>query len=251
MLSLPNSFLDRPIAHRALHDKTDGRPENSRAAVRAAVRDNYGIEIDVQLSRDGVAMVFHDYELDRLTGVTGRVAEHSAAELAEITLLNGDEGIPTLQDVLSDVAGNVPLLVEIKDQTRVMGPDIGPLEQATAQALENYTGDIAVMSLNPFSVIALKDLCPNIPRGFTTCGYKGKSWEALPGPYLEQLRSFHYLPEMDAGFISHHHEDLQNPRIREIAAKAYDVLCWTITSQDAEVNARKVAKNVTFEGYTA
>ncbi|NND17548.1 MAG: phosphodiesterase, partial [Silicimonas sp.] len=60
-MSLPERLLTRPIAHRGLHDVTDGRPENSRAAVRAAIARDYSIEIDLQPSADGVAMVFHDY----------------------------------------------------------------------------------------------------------------------------------------------------------------------------------------------
>ena len=81
-MSLPDGFLDRPFAHRALHGA--GRPENSLSAVRAAVEAGYGIEIDVQLSRDGAAMVFHDYALDRLTGERGPVRMRSAAELNSI-----------------------------------------------------------------------------------------------------------------------------------------------------------------------
>lgn len=249
MARLPASFLDRPIAHRALHDLGQNRPENSRAAITAAIAGNYGIEIDLQLSRDGVAMVFHDYDLDRLTGQSGLVCDFTAAELSAIPLLHGNEGIPTLREVLELVSGRVPLLIEIKDQTRIMGPDVGALEQATARDLQGYQGDVALMSFNPYSVIALRDLCPDIPRGFTTCAYRGPHWEKLPLDQLATLRGFDHLENMDACFISHHHEDLTNPKVAEIAAKGYDVLCWTITSHHADVQARKVAKNVTFEGY--
>ncbi|MEJ2036589.1 MAG: glycerophosphodiester phosphodiesterase family protein, partial [Maritimibacter sp.] len=95
MSTLPEAFLRLPIAHRAYHDVTDGRPENSRAAIRAAIARGYGIEIDVQLSADGQAMVFHDYVLDRLTGERGPVRQKTAAELGAIPLIGGDEGIPT------------------------------------------------------------------------------------------------------------------------------------------------------------
>ena len=120
---LPEGFLRQPIAHRALH--SDGRPENSRAAVAAAVTHGYGIEIDLQLSADGVAMVFHDYALDRLTSETGAVQSRPAAALQSIGLTGGDEGIPTLSDVLALVQARVPLLLELKDQDGAMGPECG------------------------------------------------------------------------------------------------------------------------------
>ena len=81
-MTLPAVFLSRPLAHRAYHDKTQGRPENSAAAVRAAVAAGYGIEIDVQPSSDGVAMVFHDETLDRLTAQTGPINARKISAIA-------------------------------------------------------------------------------------------------------------------------------------------------------------------------
>ena len=78
-MKLPDIFLSRPIAHRGLHDRQDGRPENSRAAMQAAVEQGYGIELDIQPSSDGVPMVFHDPTLARLTGEEGRVRDRTAA----------------------------------------------------------------------------------------------------------------------------------------------------------------------------
>lgn len=92
MTRLDPEFLRAPLAHRALHDVADGRPENSRAAISAAMAHGYGIEIDLQLSRDGAAMVFHDYDLKRLTGQSGPVQQREAAELCGVALLGGGEG---------------------------------------------------------------------------------------------------------------------------------------------------------------
>ncbi|MGD9295280.1 MAG: glycerophosphodiester phosphodiesterase family protein, partial [Roseobacter sp.] len=78
---LPPEFLRLPLAHRALHNVTEGRPENSRAAIRAAIAAGYGIEIDVQRSADHEAMVFHDYDLARLADGPGKIAEHRASDL--------------------------------------------------------------------------------------------------------------------------------------------------------------------------
>ena len=104
-VDLPKAFLRLPIAHRALHDRAAGRPENSRAAVRAAVEAGYGIEIDIQPSADMVPMVFHDYDLRRLTGRAGRTRGLTAAELGRLPLLDSDEGIPTLAEALEWTRG--------------------------------------------------------------------------------------------------------------------------------------------------
>lgn len=161
---LPSSFLNSPIAHRALHGMQEHCPENSRAAIRAAIAAGYGIEIDLQLSADGQAMVFHDDDLDRLTEASGPVRARSAAELAAIPLKNSaGEGIPTFAEVLEIVAGQVPLLVEIKDQDGAMGPEVGPLEAAAVAALEGYAGPVALMSFNPYSMAEVARLAPDIP----------------------------------------------------------------------------------------
>lgn len=102
---LPAAFLQAPIAHRALHDISNNRPENSRAAIRAAIDAGYGIEIDLQLTADDRAVVFHDYDMGRLTGQPGPIRQVSAAAASELTLLYGDDGIPTLDEVLDMVAG--------------------------------------------------------------------------------------------------------------------------------------------------
>ena len=98
---LPSDFCRLPIAHRGLHDVQAGRPENSLAAVRAAVDVGYGIEIDVQMSADGHAMVFHDDTLDRLTAKAGPIVAHTAEALGRIMLSGSDQTIPTLAQVLA------------------------------------------------------------------------------------------------------------------------------------------------------
>ncbi|VAW04947.1 Glycerophosphoryl diester phosphodiesterase, partial [hydrothermal vent metagenome] len=108
MTKLPNDFKRIPFAHRGLHDVKHGRPENSRASIRAAIAAGYGIEMDLQLSRDGRAMVFHDYDLRRLTAEQGAIQLRDSADLHETPLIGGEEGIPTFAEVLELVAGRVP-----------------------------------------------------------------------------------------------------------------------------------------------
>lgn len=250
MPSLPQAFLERPIAHRALHDRAAGRPENSRAAIRAAVAAGYGIEIDLQLSSDGQAMVFHDYDLGRLTAERGPLRQRDAQTLGAIRLTDAEDGIPTLCEVLDIVAGQVPLLIEVKDQDGAMGPDVGPLEAATAQALATYDGPVALMSFNPYSVRALVRLCPDRPVGLTTSAGTREDYPTLSADARAALARIDLADEIDLAFISHDHKDLSNPRVAALKARM-PILCWTIRSPEQEAAARLVADNVTFEGYAA
>jgi glycerophosphoryl diester phosphodiesterase len=249
-MTLPRSFYDRPLAHRALHDVSDGRPENSRAAIRAAIAAGYGIEVDVQLSADGAAMVFHDYALDRLTAARGPVRLRAAKDLSGILLSGGEEGVPTLSEVLELVAGQVPLVVELKDQDGGMGPDIRPLEEATAQALRDYAGDVAVMSFNPHSVARMAELAPDLPRGIVTSAYRYEDWP-LPRATCDLLRGIPDFERTGASFISHEVGDLARPRVAEIKEKGAMICCWTVRSPQQEAEARRIADNITFEGYAA
>lgn len=248
---LPEAFLRTPLAHRAYHALAEGRPENSRAAVRAAVAAGYGIEIDLQLSSDGVAMVFHDEKLHRLTLHTGWVRERTAAELGTLLLRDGDEGIPTLSEILGIVAGRVPVLIEIKDQRAAASTDIGALEAAAARALDGYEGPVAVMSFNPESVAAFGALCPGLPRGITTCDYDPEEWDYLAPEDCDRLRTIPDYDRVGASFISHQHTDLDRGRVAELKAAGARVLCWTIRSPEAEAAARRIADNITFEDYAA
>ncbi|QIE46652.1 phosphodiesterase [Pseudohalocynthiibacter aestuariivivens] len=252
MTLLPQAFRDVPVAHRALHDLGAGRPENSRAAIRAAMDAGYGIEIDLQLTRDGQAVVFHDYDLERLTGATGKVQQTSATALAATPLRGSRECVPSFAEVLELVAGRVPLLVEVKDQHGEMGVTDGRLEAAVAREVAGYAGPLALMSFNPHSVIALADLCPDVSRGIVTSGYSADAWPELPDDRLRaRLRD---IPDFDtaaASFISHEVSDLDRPRVAEIKASGAAILCWTVRSAAQEAEARRIAHNITFEGYRA
>ncbi len=248
---LPDVFLRLPVAHRALHDAAAGRPENSLSAVRAAVQAGYAMEIDVQPSRDGIPMVFHDYHLFRLTGMAGAVRSRTAAELAGMRLKGSDEGVPTLAQVLAEVAGRVPLLIEIKDQDGDMGSAIGALEKAVAAQLRTYKGPVAVMSFNPHSIAVLAGAAPHVPRGLTTSAYRAADWPLLSARMRDLLRGIPDYDDVGASFISHEASDLGNPRVAALKDRGAAVLCWTIRSAEAEAAARAIADNVTFEGYAA
>lgn len=245
MTPLPDAFRRVPLAHRALHDRDAGVIENSPTAIARAVAAGYGIEIDLQLSADGVPMVFHDDTLDRLTAATGPVRARDAAELCTLALTGGSDRIPTLADVLDQVAGQVPLLIELKTQD----PDDGALEAATAALLQGYAGPVAVMSFHPGMVARMAALAPDVPRGLTT-----GSWDesyGQPAAVRDHLRAIPDATAVGASFISHEAADLGRPRVAELKAEGLAVLCWTIRSPEAEAAARRIADNVTFEGYAA
>ena len=246
---LPDGFFSRPFAHRALHGP--GAPENSREAVEAAVAAGYAIEIDVQRSRDGQAMVFHDYSLTRLTGKSGAIQMFGADELAEIPLLGGSTGAPTLPEVLDLVAGKVPVVIEIKDQDGAMGTNVGRLEAAVAEAISGYVGPIAVMSFNPHSVAKMAELAPDIPRGITTCDYSAEDWPTVPAARRAELAQIPDLERVGACFISHDRQALSDAAVARVKARGMPVLCWTTRSDEQAQEALKIADQITFEGYAA
>lgn len=248
-MTLSPEFLTRPLAHRGLH--APGRPENSRAAFTAAIDAGYGIELDVQISRDRVAMVFHDDRLERLTDANGPTAERTAQQLAALRLKDSDQTIPSLADVLALIGGRTPLLIEVKDQDGALGANVGPLERATAAAIRDYGGPIALMSFNPHSVALMAQLCPDIPRGLTTCSFTDPEHQKLPSQCRAALAQIADAEQVGACFVSHEKNDLSAPRVAELKAQGLSVLTWTIRSALEEEAARKIADNITFEGYVA
>ena len=247
---LPAAFLGAPIAHRGLHDRAKGVIENSRAAAEAAIAAGYGIELDVQMTADGEAVVFHDDAMPRLTGEPGLVRDYSVAALGRIGLKDGAETVPTFAEFLALVAGRVPLLVEVKDQDGALGPDVGALEARVAALLAGYPGEAALMSFNPHSVAAFASLTPDRPRGLTTCAFDTADW-SLPDYRRAELAALTNAERTGAAFVSHDRRDLDNPAVARLKAEGLPILTWTVRSAGQEAEARRVADNVTFEGYRA
>ena len=250
-MRLHAAFLARPFAHRGYHNRLMGLIENSPTAISAAIAAGYGIEIDVQLSKDGVAMVFHDEALDRLTNQSGLICDLPANELQKIRLKDSSDLIPTLDEILKIVAGQTPLLIEIKDQTGAMSVSDGKLESATADALRAYHGPVAVMSFNPNSMAHMAHLAPDLARGLTTSAYDYDDWAPLSHDICDHLRAIPDYDRTGSCFISHEASDLNRPRVAQLRAQGAHIQCWTIKSQAAEQNARRLADNITFEQYAA
>lgn len=205
-------------AHRGLHSR--GVPENSASAFEAAIARGMGIECDVRRSADGQPVVFHDRKLDRLTGETGPLSRRSAAELGEITLSGSADRIPTLRQLLGQVAGAVPLLIEIKSD-RSQRRRISATCLAVRRELEGYTGAHAIMSFDPRVVRWFADHSPLTLRGLVVTEENDK---ALPGMIRRRLALWHARPE----FLAYDIRDLPSRFAAAQRKRGLPVLTWTV-----------------------
>ena len=223
-----------PFAHRGLHG--DGLVENSGGAIAAAVAEGHGVELDVQLSRDGEAMVFHDYRLDRLTAAQGPVAGRSAAELQALPLEGSGERIPLLSQVLASIAGRAPLLIEVKSPDR----RVGRLCAAVARALEGYEGAVGVMSFNPEVGAWFARRTPDVLRGLvvTEGGKRG-----LRGRIERRLA----LWRARADFLAYDIRDLPSPFAEAARRRGLPVYTWTVRSAADRARAAAQADQIIFE----
>lgn len=150
---------EKPVAHRGLHNEIYG--ENSLSAYKHAIENGYPIEMDVQASKDGVLFCFHDDWLERVTGKKAYINDLTAEEIKQIKFIKTNDTIPTFEEFLTLVNGQVPLMIEIKQQ-RSKAYDIARL---TVDALKDYKGEYVVQSFDPFIMQKVKKYAPHIIRG--------------------------------------------------------------------------------------
>ena len=225
-------------AHRGLHSA--GVPENSPSAFAAAMARGMGVECDVQRSSDGKAIVFHDAELDRLTGESGRLAERSAEDLGRITLSGGDDTIPTLRQLLDQLQGKVPVLIEIKSASGSRGK-AGALCLAVRRQLEGYQGPHAIMSFDPRMVRWFATHSPQTVRGLVVTEENDK---ALPGMIRRRLSLWHARPD----FLAYDIRDLPSRFAAAQRARGLPLLTWTVRSAEHRERAAKYADAPIAEG---
>lgn len=225
-MSLPLAFMDRPIAHRGLW-RTGKAPEDSLAAFQAARGKGYAIELDVQLSADGEAMVFHDEILDRLTASAGLLEERTADDLAALRILGSDQTIPTLAQALS-VIGDTPVLVELKTPC---GQE-GLLEARVAKLLARHAGPAAVLSFNPDALAWMAAHAPKIARGLNA-----STPEQLA--MAERARADFLSVSLDLT----RHEGLQAWR------RMGEALAWTCRTPADYARIKSLVEAVMFEGF--
>jgi glycerophosphoryl diester phosphodiesterase len=238
----------RPIAHRGLHDRAQGRPENTLAAARAAVAGGFAIECDVQISADGEAMVFHDSALGRLTGASDPTASKTAAELGQLTVAGSPERIPTLPDFLAAVAGAVPVIVEIKS---AYDGDLR-LARRTAEVVAGYAGSVALKSFDPGIVAALREGLPaSIPRGIVAeTRQDDPVYAAMTESRRRSLSDLLHFAETRPDFLSWRVDDLPcAPTALCRLLAGIPVMAWTVRTPEQRAAAEAHADQMVFEGF--
>jgi glycerophosphoryl diester phosphodiesterase len=224
----------RPIAHRGYHDLNKARWENTLSAFAAAVERNYAIECDVQLSRDGVPVIFHDGELKRLTQTDGYLRQRTAGELNALSIGGTADRVPTLSEMLSLVAGRVPLVIELKGTP---GYDAG-LVAKVAEQLRGYGGKAAIMSFDHWLVRDFPRAAPGIPAGLTAWGDQPHQFEA------------HFAMLGYISFVSYDVTALPNAFTRFVREKlSMPVISWTIRDKPGVERSLAHADQMTFEGF--
>ena len=206
------------FAHRGLHG--DGRVENSLSAFQAAIDAGLGIECDIQRSRDDWLMVFHDWDLKRLFGREEQTEELTADELRALQYDGTGEGPISLDRLLETVAGQVPLLIEIKSQR---GYDVDWTCSFVAKYLEEYRGDCGVMSFDPRAARWFANHAPNIVRGLVVTEEGKNGWRAG----WERRAS---LRHSRAEFLAYDIRDLPSAFAARQRAKGLPVASWTVRS---------------------
>ncbi len=234
------------IAHRGLWSK-DGPPENSLGAFEAACEAGYGIELDVQLSSDGEAVVFHDSKLARMTGREGRIGDHTAADLAQMRLAGTDETIPTLADTLTLVGHRAMVHIELKTPYG----EVGPLEQRVHEILIDHNGPTCVIGFNPYSHAWFADRHPEILRGLDSHSYTGSDSARLAP---EQRKSFQRLEHVAIArphFLALGLDMLPSARADEMRKAGMPVIAWTVREPAQWDKVKDHCDNLIFEGYAA
>lgn len=241
------SFLTaRPVAHRGLHDAKAGIVENTPSAVGAAVAAGYAIEVDIQLSADGEAMVFHDFTLDRLTQGAGPVSALGAEELEEVPFKGTTDRMMRLVDLLEQVRGRAPLLIEIKSaftgDTR--------LAARAARLVAAYDGDAALMSFDPAMVATVGEEAPAVARGIVAeLHYDHAEWAALPGSARFALGHLLHWPHSRFQFVAYKVADLGALAPRLAHLLGMPLLAWTVRTPADVALVRRHADQMIFEGF--
>lgn len=244
MSEAPAWLVARPIAHRGLHG--GAVVENSLGAARAAIRHGFAIECDVRLTADNDAVVFHDGDLARLTGLPDLVVAHTSAALQAVRYRVGGEGICTLQTLLREIDGRVPLICEIKSE---FDGDLR-LTERVRDLVAAYRGPIALKSFDPAPIAALRAQAP-CPLGIVAeAAYDDPEWDGLSPVTKRDLAEMLHFGRTQPDFLSYAAADL--PRAAPFlcrTALGLPVMAWTVRSPDAWERAAPWSDQMVFERF--
>ena len=248
---VPAWLVARPFAHRGLHDRAAGLIENTIPAARAAVAARCAIECDVQISADGEAMVFHDYTVDRLTAGSGRVDALSAAALGALRLREGQGGISRLADFCAAIAGETPLVVEIK--SRYDG-DMR-LAERTAVVVAAYDGPVALESFDPHVIAWLRLERERLGIGHVPLGivaetrYDHPEWSFLTAADKHEMAGLLHWSATCPDFISWCVDDLPHgPAFLARSGLGRPIIAWTVRTAEQLAHCARWADQPVFEG---
>ena len=234
----------KQIAHRGLHNAE--HPENTMGAFERAMEMGYAIETDVQLTKDNVVVVFHDGDLARATGGADKrvLSDTLYEELQSVRLFGSDEGIPTFAELLQQVNGRVPLLIELKKNNTGGGH---ALSELTAKLLDGYTGAYAVQSFNPFILKWFKKNRPDMLRGQLSSFFDGSHGMGIRKYVLKHML---YNKSVRPDFISYDLNNLPNPYVDKYVRR-FDVpvLAWTVHCPHCLKTVAGHCDNIIFEGF--
>ncbi len=243
----PDWLTARPVAHRGLHDRAHGIIENMPAAVAAAAARGFSIEVDLQLTADGEAMVHHDDQLGRLTNGSGALIDMTAAQLKQVAFRDTTERMMTLGDLCTLVAGRVPLVLEVKSQ--FMGDR--KLVTRMAEVLQSYSGPVVAMSFDPDQLQAVRDLAPALPRGIVAQRtYDDAEWSSLSAAQRRGMVALRHGFQTQPHFVAYWIEQLPAPA-PWIARNIFGcpLLTWTVRTPQQRNRAARLADQIIFEGF--
>lgn len=248
-MSTPGWLVAKPIAHRGLHNKAEGVIENTLSAAEAAVARGFPIELDLQLTGDEEAVVFHDFELDRLTGETGLVAERRLSDLTRIGIAGakGGDRIPSFKDFLGAIAGRTPLVVEIKSK---FNGDMR-LTKRALEILKDYSGPFVIKSFDPDIVAYLREHAPEITRGFIgELEYASKADSFLTPEKKHRMANLLHFAETQPHFLSWRVKDIPcaSTHLSRLLGNL-PVMTWTVRNPEDRARAEAYADQMVFEGF--
>jgi len=240
-----NNFKSHYYAHRGLFDNNSGAPENTIPAFKRAVDDGFGVEMDVQLTKDKRVVIAHDYSLKRICGEDKLIKDLSYLELRGYKILNSGEAIPLFSDALQIIDGKVPVIVEIKAEE-----DFKDTCELTSGILSSYRGLYCVESFSPYVVGWYKKKCPDVIRGQLSDDYlffnylksKFKNWALT-----NMIYNAAYKPD----FIAYNYQ-FKDKKCLSFWKKILKcgTAAWTIKSQEELDAASEMFDIIIFDSFT-
>lgn len=247
---MTQALFPRPIGHRGLHNRAAGIIENSASAFEAAISGNFAIECDVQLTSDGVPVIFHDGDMQRLLGKPGAVADTTAADITASPLLDSAAGDrpQRFSEFLSQIAGRTLLQIELKHQRDTTNTQL--LARSVAEGLKAYDGPVTVESFDPNLLTSIRQFGFAGPRGIITYDYADADEDTqLTEEQRFTLRHLLHWHETQFDFISCAKDALELPAIKFWRALGKPVTAWTIRSKVEAEAARPHIDQIVFEGF--